>query len=71
MPIDPNKKYSVSTTDYYNSGGFDGILKDCTLLKNTTTLSRDVLADYLENTLSGKLGNTYAKLQGRITIVED
>lgn len=71
VPIDPTKNYSVSTTDYYSSGGFDGILKDCTLLKNTTILSRDVLADYLEHALGGKLGGTYAKSQGRITIVED
>ncbi len=71
LPIDPEKKYSVSTTDYYNSGGFDGILKPCKVLKSTTTLSRDVLADYLENTLNGNIGKAYATSQVRITIVND
>lgn len=71
VAIDPNKKYSVSTTDYYSSGGFDGILKDCTVLKNTTLLSRDVLSDYLEHTIGSTIGDAYKQSQGRITIIED
>ncbi len=71
VPIDPNKKYSVSTTDYYNSGGFDGMLKDCTVLKNTTLLSRDILADYLTSTLGSNIGDAFKQPQGRIKIIED
>lgn len=71
VPINPNKKYSVSTTDYYSSGGFDGILKDCTILKNTTLLSRDILAEYLTNVIGSNIGDAYKQAQGRITIIED
>ena len=30
---------------------------------------RDALADYIDKTLGGHLGDTYAKPQGRITIL--
>ena len=71
IPIDLNQKYTISTTDYYKSGGFYGILKDCTVLKATTLLARDAFSDYLEKNLSGKTGTTYTQPQGRITIVTD
>jgi len=71
QPIELNRKYTVSTTDYYNSGGFYGMLKKCTLLKTTTVLARDAFADYLETTLNGTTGTTYTQSQGRITIIDD
>lgn len=71
QPIDLERKYTISTTDYYNTSGFYGVLKDCKLLKATTVLSRDALSDYIENVLKGAPGNTYFQPQGRIKIVND
>ena len=47
------------------------MLKDCTVLKNTTLLSRDILADYLIKTLGSNIGDAFKQPQGRIRIVED
>lgn len=71
QPIDLSRKYTVSTTDYYNSGGFYGILKGCTLLKSTTLLARDAFSDFLEHAMSGTMGSTYVQSQGRITKIDD
>ena len=71
LPIDLTRKYSISTTDYYKSGGFYGLLKDCTILKGTTLLARDAFSDYLEHKLDGATGSTYTLPQGRIIIEDD
>ena len=71
MPIDLSATYTISTTDYYQSGGFYGILKECKLLDITTLLARDAFSDYLEHTLQGKVGDAYRQSQGRITILKD
>lgn len=70
-PIVLNQKYTISTTDYYQSGGFYGILKDCPVLKSSTQLARDAFSEFLENTLGGKTGTTYTQPQGNITIIND
>ncbi len=70
-PIDPAKTYTVALTAYYKGGGFNNVLKDCRVRKASSALSRDVIAQYMEEQLGGDLGNAYAKPQGRITIVED
>ena len=46
-------------------------MKDCTVLKNTTLLSRDILADYLTSTLGNNIGDAYKRTQERIKIIED
>ncbi len=71
LPIDLARKYTICTTDYYNSSGFYGMLKECKLLKATTVLCRDALSDYIEKTLGGTLGSAYTSPQGRITMVND
>ena len=70
-PIDLDRKYTIGTNDYYNSGGFYGCLKDCKLLRATSVVNRDAMAEYIEKTLGGTTGDTYAKSQGRITMVAD
>ena len=69
VDIDLEKTYTLSTNDYCKHSGFGGALKNCKVLQNTTTFMRDALADYIDKTLSGNLGDTYAKPQGRITIL--
>lgn len=71
MPIDLSATYTIGTTDYYQSGGFYGILKECKLLDITTVLARDAFADYLEHTMHGDVGDAYRQSQGRITILND
>ncbi len=68
-PLDLEKEYTIGTTDYYGTGGFYRTLQDCRLLENSTQLSRDALADYLENALNGVVPDIYQQSQGRITIV--
>ena len=69
VDLDLQKTYTFSTNDYCKHSGFGGALKDCKVLQNTTTFMRDALADYIDKTLGGTLGDTYAKSQGRITIL--
>lgn len=67
-PLEPTRRYTVGTNDYYSSGGFYSTLKECRLIEGSTKLSRDMLADYLKHRLKGKLGKRYAKPQGRVTV---
>ena len=71
VPLQPEREYTIGLNDYYSTGGFYSTLKDSRLINSTTKLSRDIVADYLEKTLSGKVGDEYREPQGRITIVED
>lgn len=71
VDLDPDKTYTVALTAYYRGGGFNNALKSCRVIKVSGTLSRDVIAEYLETKLNGKLGSVYAKPQGRITILND
>ena len=71
QPIDANQKYTVATIDYYLSGGFYDMLKACKLIEMGPNLMRDVLAYYMEETLGGTTGTTYAQSAQRITIVND
>lgn len=71
LPLQPEKKYTLGVNDYYANGGFYSTLKDCTPLENTTKLSRDIVADYMEKTLGGTIGKEYNEPQGRITIIND
>ena len=69
VDLDLQKTYTFSTNDYCKHSGFGGALKNCKVLQNTTVFMRDALADYIDKTLGGHLGDTYAKPQGRITIL--
>ena len=68
--LDPQRTYAVAISSYYKGGGFYNQLKDCPVSRATTLMVRDVVIDYMANTLGGTLGETYRHPQGRITIVE-
>ncbi|MBQ3804476.1 MAG: 5'-nucleotidase C-terminal domain-containing protein [Prevotella sp.] len=69
--LNPAHTYTIGLNDYYQGGGFYSTLKQCRLIKSSTKLSRDALADYLEHTLNGKVGDTYRTPQGRVTVIDD
>jgi 2',3'-cyclic-nucleotide 2'-phosphodiesterase (5'-nucleotidase family) len=69
-PLDPAGKYTLAVSSYYKGGGYYDIFKDCRVLRQTGIITRDILSDYLEKTLNGKVPQAYAQPQGRITIVE-
>ena len=71
IPLDPDGRYTIASSDYYARGGFYDTLKDCKQLFYSTGLVRDALADYLEKTLGGTVPAIYAEPQGRITIIDD
>ena len=71
IPLDPDGRYTIASSDYYARGGFYDTLKDSKELFYSTGLVRDALADYLEKNLSGKVPTIYAQPQGRITVVND
>ena len=71
-PIDMQRTYSVALTDYnHEGGGFFDSFKKCPVLQESTLRYYEALSDYLLKVLNGKTGETYAKPQGRIRIVED
>lgn len=68
-PINPDKSYSISTLDYCVTGsGFRDMLKTCKVLHRGDTLYRDVLVQFLEQYLGGRISNDYLEPQGRIII---
>jgi len=69
-PIVSDKKYTIAVTDYHKTGGFYRTMENCLILTTSTVLSRDIVADYLTNTLGGKVSDTYRTLD-RITIIND
>ncbi len=68
QPLDTQRTYAVAISSYYKGGGFYNMLKDCPVMRATTLMVRDVVINYMSKTLGGKLGETYRKPQGRITI---
>jgi 2',3'-cyclic-nucleotide 2'-phosphodiesterase (5'-nucleotidase family) len=68
-PLDLTATYTMGTADYsVTGGGFGGVLASCTILEQSTTLSRDVLVNYITSALNGSVGQQYAAPQGRINI---
>ena len=71
-PIDMKRTYSVALTNYnHEGGGFFDCFKKCPVLEESSLRYYEALADYLGKVLGGSTGKTYAKPQGRITIVKD
>ena len=71
-PIDLKHNYSVALTSYnHEGGGFFDCFKKCPVLFESSLRYYEALADYLSKVLGGSTGQTYAKPQGRITIIED
>jgi 2',3'-cyclic-nucleotide 2'-phosphodiesterase (5'-nucleotidase family) len=70
QPIVETQMYTVALSDYYITMGFDD-LESYMLVERNESLVRDVLAYYLEKTLGGTTGTTYAQSGQRITIVND
>ena len=70
-PLDPAATYTLAVSSYYKGGGYYDIFKDCRVLRETGTITRDVLSEYMEKVLNGKVPQAYAQPQGRITIVDD
>lgn len=69
VDIDLQKTYTVAINDYCRHSGFCGALKNSKVLQNINIFMRDAVTDFIEKELGGNLGDTYAKPQGRITIV--
>lgn len=68
-PIDLQKNYMLSTTDYcVSGGGFRNLLKDAKVVKDAVMLYNDALVEYITQNLNGHIGQEYAEPQGRITI---
>lgn len=68
-PIDPAATYTIGTYDHsVTGGGFGGTLADCPIVRQTSTLYRDALLQYITSALGGTVGQQYASPQGRITI---
>ncbi len=70
LPIDTKRLYTIAVPDYYKGGAFFDLLKDCRLLTFLPTLTRDILAIFMEGSLGGIIPDIYAQPQGRI-IIED
>ena len=69
-PLDPQRAYDVAISSYYKGGGFYNMLSACPVVRATTLMVRDVVINYVSNTLGGLLGEAYRHPQGRITITD-
>jgi 2',3'-cyclic-nucleotide 2'-phosphodiesterase (5'-nucleotidase family) len=69
-PLQPDRKYTIGVSDYYNSGGFYGMLKGATLLEQTDMIAYTALANYIKDALDGDV-SAYSNAQGRINIIKN
>lgn len=70
-PIDMERTYRVATIDYcVAGGGLARTFADCKVLTKTNIHYRDAAIEYIEKALNREIGISYAKPQGRITVVE-
>jgi len=71
-PLDPEKTYTVASTDYVLLSSGDGhtAFSGAALLQDRVKLDNQLLIDYIVNTLGGTVGSEYADPygQGRIVI---
>ena len=74
-PIDPNATYKLASHNYMLKNGGDGYAMfgkgNVTLLRDEVLIDNQVLINYIVNNLNGEVGETYAKPQGRINIIDD
>ena len=70
-PIDPDRTYTLGTTDYcVTGGGLNNKLKGSKVLKDAMMIYSDGLIEYVTKGLNGHIGEQYAQPQGRITMVD-
>ncbi len=69
--IDESASYTIATIDYCTTADYFAKQENVKVVRSTSLMVRDAVADYLENTLGGKVGSIYEKLQGRIIVVND
>lgn len=68
-PIDMQKTYTIGTLDYtVTGGGFRGLLRHSKVVKKDNKTLSDMISLYIQQTLNGNIGKTYAAPQGRINI---
>lgn len=70
VEIDPAKTYTLASHDYMLKSGGDGytMFKDNKVLRDSVKIDNQILIDYIQNDLNGKVGTHYAEPQGRIKI---
>lgn len=69
-PLDPEREYTVTTSDYMVNGTFEnGVLHCMKDITKVGAIGYDVLSDYIENTLHGVVPSKYANTDGRINII--
>lgn len=68
-PLDRQKLYTLSTTDYcITGGGFHNVLRDAKIVKDAVMLYNDALVEFVTKNLGGHIGKEYAEPQGRIRV---
>ncbi len=70
-PLDLKKNYSVAGIDYILRHGGDGMsmFEEAKVLKDKYMVDNEVLIVFIRDILGGKIGEDYAKAQGRIKIL--
>lgn len=69
-PIDPAKTYTLASHNYMLKDGGDGFVmfKDNKILRDEVKIDNQILIDYIQNDLNGRVGTQYAETQSRIKI---
>ena len=74
QPLDPEKAYTIASTDYYILDSGDGFtaFQGAEVLQNQFKLDSQLLIDYIVDDLGGVIGTEYADPygQGRIVIID-
>ena len=70
VAIDPAKTYTLASHNYMLKSGGDGytMFKGNKILRDEVKIDNQVLIDYIQNDLNGRVGTQYAEPQGRIKI---
>jgi len=70
-PLDPEKTYTLASTDYVLMNNGDGytMFDGCKVLQKSVKLDNQVLIDYITQSLGGVVGEEYANPYGEGRIV--
>ena len=70
LPVDPQRTYTVATTDYcVTGGGLQSVFKQCTITSKGQTLNyREILIKYIKEKYNSTVPELYRYPQGRITV---
>jgi hypothetical protein len=71
-PLDTAAEYSVASSTYILENLGDGfkMFEGCKIIDRSDLIDAEIMVDYLQNKLSGKIPERYTSAEGRIVLMK-